>query len=100
MKKSKLVASIATIAVFAGIGAYFLMDEKKKKTVKKWIVDMKSDILKELRKLKEISEDQYNRIVDEVSEKYSNIKEIAEDEIKVIKKDLKNAFNKIVKEMK
>lgn len=102
MKKSSNVGTklgLAGLAV-AGIAAgYFLYGKdgaKNRKAIKTWTLRAKADVLEKLEKAKEVSEDTFHSVVDEISTKYgSKVKDISPEDVALFAKDLKKHWKDI-----
>ncbi|MDD5318689.1 MAG: hypothetical protein PHF79_02625 [Candidatus Pacebacteria bacterium] len=85
-------ASILGIAVAAAAGAYFLYGtkdgKKKMKQVRGWALKAKGEILEKIEGLKDVNEDTYRAIVDNVAKRYALLKNID-------KKDLEKVIGEI-----
>ena len=102
MKKSSNIGAklgLAGLAV-AGIAAgYFLYGKdgaKNRKAIKTWTLRAKADVLEKLEKAKEVSEDTFQSVVDEISTKYgSKVKDISPEDVALFAKDLKKHWKDI-----
>jgi len=103
VKGAAIGAGIAA-AVAAVAGAYFLYGAKdaakNRKKVKAWSLKAKGEVLGKLEKLSDVSEEVYNKIVDEVSEKYKKIKDIDQADIEKFVSELKGHWKKMEKDVK
>ena len=90
---------LAGLAVAGIAGAYFLYGKdgaKNRKAIKTWTLRAKADILEKLEKAKEVSEDTFHSVVDEVSNKYgSKMKDVSADDVAAFAKDLKKHWKDI-----
>lgn len=90
------LAGLATVA-----GAVFLYGtdagKKKRKEIKGWMFKAKGEVIEKLEKLKEINEENYNKVVDSVEAKYKAIKSVAPEELAEVVADLKKSWKDIVK---
>jgi hypothetical protein len=102
-KKSPNAAVIAAgVAALAAAG-YFVFGpngKNNRKQIKGWTLKMKGDVLERLEKMKEVTPEVYNGIIDDVSTKYAKIKNISAGEIAEIAMDLKKHWNAIARDMK
>ena len=93
---------LAIVAAAAAAG-YFLYGSKKsagnRKKIKGWTLKAKGEVLERIEKLKDVSEDEYNKIIDSVSAKYSKMKDVDEDEVKESMNDLRKYWKNIQKEI-
>jgi uncharacterized protein YpuA (DUF1002 family) len=110
MKKSENKSSntgmklgLAGLAVAGLAAGYFLYGKdgaKNRKAIKTWTLKAKADVLEKLEKAKEISEDKFHAVVDEVSAKYgSKMKDVSTDDIAAFAKDLKKHWKDIKSEL-
>ncbi|MBX4197881.1 hypothetical protein KW782_00935 [Candidatus Parcubacteria bacterium] len=83
----------------AAAGAYFLYGSKegakRRQKIKSWTLRMKGDVMDKMENMREWSEEAYNRVVDGVSEKYKNVKNVDRKELDAVVKDLKKHWNNI-----
>lgn len=84
-----------------GVAAYLLFGpegKKNKKLIKSWAVKMKADILEKIENLEEVTSPVYEKIVDEVGNRYKKLKNInledLEKEIATFKKNWKDMERK------
>lgn len=92
-------------AIVAGVaGAYFLYGAKegakRRKKIKSWTLKMKGDVMKRLEDVKEVNEDVYNKVVDEVGAKYEKIKSIDPEEVANLVIEMKRYWKHIQKDIK
>lgn len=99
-----IAAGITGLFASALLGAHFLFNtEKGKKSLKhlkSWSFKMKGELLEKLEKAKEIDENTYSKIVDDLSAKYQKIKGMTMEEVSEITKELKSNWKKIKDEAK
>lgn len=90
------IAGLATVA-----GAVFLYGtdagKKKRKEIKGWMLKAKGEVIEKLENLKEVNEDNYNKIVDSVEAKYKALKNVAPEDLQEVVADLKKSWKHIVK---
>ena len=105
-KDTKQVAVVAGVAVgLAALTAagYFVFGpngKNNRKQIKGWSLKMKGEILEKLEKLKDVTPEVYNTIIDEVSAKYGKLKNISEAEVAAIALDLKKHWRAISRDLK
>jgi hypothetical protein len=89
---------IATLAAGAA-GYYFLYGSKKaarnRLKVKSWMLRMKAEVMDEVENLKEVTEDTYDAVVDKISEKYEQVKEIDPKEVRALAGRMKDHWHDI-----
>ncbi len=94
--------AIGVVAALAA-GAYFLYGtkdgEKNRKKVQGWMLKMKGEVLEKLEKIKDVNEDAYKTVVDEVSDKYKKMKKVDSAELLILATDLKKHWTKIKKDV-
>ncbi len=99
-EKIAIGAGIAAIAA-AAAGAYLLYGtdagKKKRKQIKSWTLKAKADVLEKMESLKDINEEIYNKIVDEVAQKYKAVKEVDVDELGELVRSLQGQWKSIKK---
>ncbi len=103
-KSSHHVAGAAGIGALlaAAAGAYFLYGSKdaakNRKKITGWALKVKGEVLEQIEKAKsEISEERYHEIIDKVERKYRALKEVENDELAEVVKDLKKHWKNIKK---
>jgi 3-hydroxyacyl-CoA dehydrogenase len=93
---------IAALAA-AAAGTYFLYGSKKalrnRKIVKGWMLQAKGEIVEKLETVKDVNEDAYNRIIQEVTDRYEKLKNIDLQEMKVFRDELKKHWVNIKKDI-
>jgi hypothetical protein len=97
-----VVGVAAGIAAVAAAG-YFLFGpngKNNRKVIKGWTVKMKGEVLEKIEKLREITPEMYDAIIDEVASKYAKLKHVNEEEIKVVTADLKKYWKVISRDVK
>ena len=103
MKKQSNVGTtlgLAGLAVAGIAGAYFLYGKngaKNRKAIKTWTLRAKADVLEKLEKAKDVSQNTFHTVVDEISTKYA--KNISAEDIAVFAKDLKKHWKDIKSEL-
>jgi len=90
---------LAGLAVAGLAGAYFLYGKdgaKNRKAVKTWALRAKADVIEKLAKAKEVSQENFDSIVDEISAKYgSKMKDVSMEDVSIFAKDLKKHWKDI-----
>lgn len=97
-----LAAGIAAAAAAAAAGAYFLYGKngaKNRKIVKGWALKAKGEILDQMEKGKEMTEETYNKVIDKVTQKYQAVKNIDRSELDQMAKELKGHWKSISKQL-
>lgn len=90
---------LAGLAVAGIAGAYFLYGKdgaKNRKAIKTWTLRAKADVLEKLEKVKEVGQDTFESVVDEISAKYgTKMKDVSADDVAAFAKDLKKHWKDI-----
>jgi len=97
--RRKMMAVGAGVAAL-GAGAYYLLGpdgKKHQKNAKALFVKMKNEVVKDVKKLRNVTAPLYNNAVDEVSASYSRQYKAHGAEIKAFAKKLKNDWKKMAK---
>ncbi|MFZ2038402.1 MAG: hypothetical protein WAV11_00470 [Minisyncoccia bacterium] len=97
----KVALGLAVLAAGAA-GAYFLYGTKEgakmKKQIKGWTVKMKGEILHKMESMKDVSEVNYHKLIDEAQKKYRGVKSIDPRELDKLVAELKSHWKNIKKE--
>lgn len=94
---------LAGLTVAGAVAGYFLYGPHGKANrtkIKSWSLKAKAEVLERLEKAKEVSEETYAKIVDEVTSRYEHRKGIEAADVENLKKELKKYWKTIQKEMK
>ncbi|MSU54345.1 MAG: hypothetical protein EXS48_00695 [Candidatus Staskawiczbacteria bacterium] len=101
--KEVLIGAGLVAVAAAAAGAYFLYGSKNakqnRKQVKAWTLKAKGEVLEKLEKLKDINEDIYQKVVNEVSKKYQAVKSIDKKDVLEFAKELHSHWKSISKEI-
>jgi hypothetical protein len=101
-KKAVIGLSLAALAA-AAAGTYFLYGTKKgaasRKKIKGWMLKAKGEILEKMESLKEINEQVYNKIVEEVKAGYLKAKKIDAKDMEEFVKEMKKHWKGIKTEI-
>ncbi|MCK5026997.1 MAG: hypothetical protein KAS07_01120 [Candidatus Pacebacteria bacterium] len=93
---------LALVAAAAAAG-YFLYGSKEgarnRKKVKGWMLKAKGEVLENIEKLKKIDEEDYNKIIDKVSDKYAKVKNLDSDEVYALMDDMRRHWKRIQKDI-
>ncbi len=98
-----------TAAAVAAAGAYFLgvsSDAQKNRTkVKSWMLKAKAEVLETLEDVEQMSQAEYEKLVDTVSSSYSRLKTASKADIATFKREMKDHWpgiedaGKLIKEV-
>lgn len=99
--KKVAAAGVAGVGVAAlSVGAYLMFGpdaKKNRKLVRGWAVKMKGEIIEKLENAKEVTEPVYQQVVDQVSKKYTALKNIDQAELMATVNDIKKQWGPILK---
>lgn len=91
------VSIVAAVAA-AAAGGYFLYGKdgaKNRKKIKGWMLKAKGEVLEQIEKGKDVTEEVYHNVIDKVSKKYQTIKGIDPAEVQQMTKELKSHWKSI-----
>lgn len=104
MKKVAIATGVTGLLVAATLGTHFLFNTKKGKQslkhIKSWAFKMKAEVLEKLERAKEVNEEVYGKIVDELTEKYKKVKGMTVEEVQELAQELKTQWKKVHTELK
>lgn len=99
----KIGAGLAAVAATAVAGYYFYGSKgakKHRKIVAKWATDMKKEVIKEAKQLKNAGPKEFSKIVDRVAKTYSIARSIDSADLKRAAKELKANWDMVKRETK
>ena len=102
-KTAKMVGAGLGVAAIAALGTYLMYGErgeKNRKLVAGWILKMKGEVLEKVEEVGELGEEEYYKIVDEVSGRYARLNKVGAEELKHMTAELKGAWGRISQELK
>ena len=105
MKKktnSKVKIGLATTAVVAIAGGYFLYGKDAKKNRNKargWALKAKGEVLDGIEKAKELDKKDYEKMVARITSKYKKLKTTNVKEVEALARELKSQWNNIQKKV-
>jgi 6-phosphogluconolactonase (cycloisomerase 2 family) len=93
-----------TAAAVAAAGAYFLYGSKNaaknRKAVKSWMLKAKAEVLEKLEEAKEMSQEEFQEVVNNVAGAYSAVKSASKAEVKAFKDEMLESWKAIEKTAK
>jgi len=92
--KLKLAATLVG-AVAAGFFLYGPKGKENRVKVKAWTLKAKGEVLEQFEKRKEVSEEEYQKIVDKVTAKYGKLKTVGDAEAQKLNRELKRHWRAI-----
>lgn len=103
---SKVAAGVGLgIGMLAALsaGAYYLYGtkegSKKRLKIRGWMLKAKGEIMEKMESMKEVNEETYNALVENVMKKYESVKSIDPAEVKDMVSDLKKHWKNIKKHL-
>jgi hypothetical protein len=97
-----VMLGLAGLAVAGIAGTYFLYGKdgaKNRKKIKAWTLRAKADVLEKLEKAKEVSQESFHAVVDEITAKYAKVKDADPTDVEKFAKDLKKHWKDIKSEL-
>lgn len=103
MSGKKTVAGVAAVAAagMAAVGYYFYASKdasKKRKIAAKWARDLKQDVAKEVKKIKQVDRKVVASVVDGVVKTYKGIRTLDRHEVERAARELKSNWEMLAKE--
>lgn len=90
-----------TAAVAAAAGAYFLYGSKNaarnRKVVKSWMLKAKAEVLEKLEQAQDMTQEEYEQLIDTVSNTYKDVKNASKVDLSGFKKEMKEHWKQIAK---
>jgi len=106
MKKTKnnlgRDVSFGVAAIAAAVAAYYYFGKdgkKNRESSQAWIVKVKADVLAEVKKLKNVSQETYTQSLGKVLKKYKKSKKENPEAYALLEKELKSHWPKIAKHL-
>ncbi len=99
IKASTVVKAGIASAIVGGILLYGPQGKENRKKIKTWAIKAKADVVDEVEKMKDVSEDKYHRAVDRVIGKYGRLKNVSESETVKLGRELKRHWRTVVEEV-
>lgn len=94
-----LVGAGLVSAIAGGIFLYGPEGKTNRKKIKAWTLKAKGEVLAEIEKMKDVSQDKYEKVVDKVVAKYSKLKDVGETEAVKLGRELKKHWKTVVEEV-
>lgn len=98
---AKAVGVATVIATAASV--YFLYGKggaERRKKVKDWAIKAKKEVLEQLENLREFNQTAYNRVIDNVGNRYKRLKSIDPAELREMVKELKGHWGNIRRQIR
>lgn len=98
---AKKVLVGAGIVAGAALAAYLLTsaEDRKKavKEVKRWMIEMQKEVAQKVKKVRHLTKEKYDQIVDEVKPKYETLKDVSADELSSFTDEMKAHWKNLSK---
>ncbi|HUC01743.1 MAG TPA: hypothetical protein VMA75_02460 [Candidatus Paceibacterota bacterium] len=94
-KAWEIGGAITAATLAAAASAYLLSDKKTKAKAKKWIVDARKEVAKNVKAAKKVSAKDYARIVDRTMQRYGSVKNMTAADMMAAGKEMKGEWRKI-----
>ena len=98
LKTGIIVGAGIASAIAGGIFLYGPQGKKNRKQITTWAIKAKADVLDEMSKMKEVSEEKYHQAVDKTMTKYGRLKNVSQSEVIQLGKELKKHWQAVSKE--
>ncbi len=86
----------------AAVGTYFLYGKggaQRRKKVQGWMLKARGEILERLEGLKQVNQAAYNRVIDEVGNRYRRLKNVDPAEVTEMMRELKGHWRNIYRQL-
>ncbi len=97
MKKTEqLIGAGLGVAAVAALGAYFFYGKnggRNRGKIAGWMLKLKGEVLERVEEIKDLNEQEYYKIVDEVAAGYAKLEKAGAEEVKHLAAELKGAWN-------
>jgi len=101
-KTENIIEAGLELAAIAALGAYFLHGKngvRNREKISGWMLKLKGEVLEKVEEIKDLNEQEYYKIVDEVSARYEKLEKIGAEEVKHLTAELKGAWNHLSKQL-
>jgi hypothetical protein len=99
-KAWEIGGAITAATLAAAAGAYLLSDKKTKAKAKKWAMEAREEVVKNVKIAKKLGEKEYGRMVDEAMKHHAALENLTAGDIIKEGKELKSQWKKIQTEAK
>ncbi|MDO8803089.1 MAG: hypothetical protein Q7R35_01540 [Elusimicrobiota bacterium] len=101
-KTEQIIGASMGVAAVAALGAYFLYGkngDRNRRKIAGWMLKLKGEVLEKVEEIKDLNEQEYYKIVDEVSARYAKLEKVGAEEVKHLAAELKSAWNHLTKQL-
>jgi hypothetical protein len=102
-KTDNMAGAGAGLAAITAVGTYLLYGERgaeNRVRISGWVLKMKGEILEKVEELGELNEEDYYRIVDEVSARYAKLEKVGAAELMHLTIELRGAWKHLSEHLK
>ena len=102
-KMGKAGGTGLVLSAIAAAGVYFLCGRRGRENREKiagWTLELKGEVLKKMRQMKQINKEAYYTLVDEVAARYQRVGRAGESELRHLSEELKGAWAHILRQLK
>lgn len=95
-KTEQIIRAGMGVAAVAALGTYFLYGKngaRNREKIAGWMLKLKGEVLERVEEIKDLNEQEYYKIVDEVSARYAKLEKVGVEEVKHLAAELKGAWN-------
>jgi gas vesicle protein len=101
-KTEQIIGAGLGVATVAALGAYFLYGKngaRNREKIAGWMLKLKGEVLEKVEEIKDLKEQEYYKIVDEVSARYAKLEKVGTEEVKHLATELKGAWKHISEQL-
>jgi len=101
-KTEKMIEAGIGLAALAALGTYFLYGKRgaeNRGKISGWMLKLKGEVLEKAEEIKELNEEEYYKIVDEVTARYAKLQKVGAEELKHLTGELKGAWAHLNQEL-
>jgi len=94
-KTERMIGAGLGVAAVAALGAYFLYGkngDRNRQKVTGWMLKLKGEVLEKVEEIKDLNEQEYYKIVDEISARYAKLEKVGAEELNHLSAELKDAW--------
>lgn len=98
MKNKKVSPALVAGIIAAGAVGYLLFGpqgKKNRKQLQDWMYDAKTDIVKQAKKVKAATKEEFGSVIDEVMKKYTEVKKVTKKEVQDLKSELMGNWDQL-----
>ncbi|HBB67628.1 MAG TPA: hypothetical protein DCZ93_10100 [Elusimicrobia bacterium] len=101
-KTEKMIEAGIGLAALAALGTYLLYGKRgaeNRERISGWMLKLKGEVLEKAEEIKELNEEEYYKIVDEVTARYAKLQKVGAEELKHLTGELKGAWAHLNREL-